>query len=113
MNRRILTAAMAISLSVFAAQGVFAAPLAPHSPATSDKPVKVKAVSFNVRNDSAMTQTVKAGDQQFTIEPGKSAAVKFPEGTQLTTVNGTSRIAAGSVLTVVTKDLGGNTIVIS
>ncbi len=113
MNRRIITAAMAMSLSVFAAQGVFAAPPAPHSPSSSDKPVKVKTVSFTVRNDSAMTQTVKAGDQQFTIEPGKSATVKFPAGTQLTTVNGTTRIAAGSVLTTVTNELGGNTLVIS
>ena len=113
MNRRILTAAMAMSLSLCAAQTVCAAPLFALSPTASDKPVKVKTISFNLRNDSGMILTVQIGTQQITVQPGKSTALKLPEGTQITSVTATAHVAAGSVLTTVNSNLNGNTLAVS
>ena len=113
MDRKIVALAMAMSLSPLAAQTLWAAPVAASSKKSADKPVKVKTVSFSLRNDSAASVTVQAGDQQFTVEPGKTAAMKLAVGVQVIAVNGTTHIAAGSVVTQVNSTLQGNTLAIS
>ena len=113
MNRKIVAIAMAISLSPLAAQPLFAAPVAASAKHTADKSAKVKTVSFNLRNDSAASVTIQAGDQQFTVEPGKTASMKLAVGVQVIAVNGTNHIAAGSVVTQVNSTLQGNTLAIS
>jgi hypothetical protein len=113
MNRRIVAAAMASVLSLSAAGSLHAAPLSVFGQPAADNVTKVKMVSFNVRNDSKQSLVLEAGGQQITIEPGKSAVLKVGEGTDVVNVSGTSHVAAGSVVTKVTKDLQGNTLAIS
>lgn len=116
MNRRhprIVAAAMAVCMSACTAQTLWAAPR-PAATATNDvKPAKVKMVAFTVRNDSQETFTISAGEQQFTVEPGKSLPLKLQEGLALKAVSGTSHIAAGSQLATVIRDLQGNTLVLN
>lgn len=112
MYRRTVIAAMASVLSLSAANTLHAAPFGIfHS--TTDKQAKTKPVSFNVRNDTKQTLVLQAGEQKFTIEPGKSAALKLDEGAEVLNVSGTSHQAPGTVLTKVTKDLQGNTLAVS
>lgn len=119
MNRRIVTAAMALSMSVFAsqafAQAFSSAPATgPNtSTATSMPAAKGKQISFHVRNDSAAAITIQAGDQQMTIAAGKSINLKLAAGTVVTTTSGTAHVAAGGTLATVDSNLSGNTLVIS
>ncbi len=113
MNRRLVAAATAMFFSVFVAQPVaaVASPFSKHTDTT--RTAKVKTVSFHLRNDSSSPLMIQAGDQQMTIAPGQSAALKLAEGTQVTTTNGTSHIAAGGVVTTVTSVLQGSTLAVS
>ena len=113
MNRRIIAIAMASVLSLSAVGSLHAAPLGIFRHAPSEKQSAGKMISFNIRNDSKQTMVLKAGDQQYTVEPGKSTNLKAQEGSDVLTVNGTAHEAAGTVLTKVTKQLQGNTLAIS
>ena len=73
---------------------------------------KSKMVSFSLRNDSKGSISVKAGEKELTIEPGKTVSVKLAEGTQLVAINATSNFAAGSVISVVSNTLSDNTLVL-
>ena len=110
MTRRILTSAMVLSMSLFTVGISSAAPVV-HTYAPVD--AKVKMISFSIRNDSAAPLTIKGGDQQMTIAPGKTAALKLQRGSSVTTVNETSHLPAGAVLTTVTDELQGNTVAVS
>ena len=120
MNRRLLTAAMALSMSVFASEALAQAfaPAPATGPTTTNTASTIttprgKQISFRLRNDSATVMTVQAGDQQITVAPGKSVSLKLATGTPITTVNGTAHIAAGGTLATVDSNLSGNTLVIS
>ncbi len=126
MNHRLIAAAMATSISVLGTPSLLAAQspaaqnlVAPAAGTTSaartstGKPVKVKTVSFTLRNDAGTPLTVAAGDQQFTVQPGKSLVLKLQEGITITTVNATAHAAAGGILTTVSSTLQGNTLAIS
>lgn len=76
-------------------------------------PAAAKMVSFTVRNDAKASLVLKSGDQEFTIEPGKTAKMKLPEGTELINVSGTDKQAAGSLLTRVDRQLQGNVLAVS
>lgn len=117
MNRRILTAAMALLLSVPASQALAQAfssnpATGPNATNTAQMP-KGKQISFHLRNDSNAAVTIQAGDQQMTVAPGKSINLKLATGTQVTTTSGTAHVAAGGVLATVDSNLSGNTLVIS
>lgn len=111
MHRRIVVAAMASVLSFSSVGALHAAPM-PGFHHGSDNG-SGKMISFSVRNDSKTTLVLKAGDKQFTIEPGKTTTMKLQEGSQLINVNGSEKQAAGSVLTTVQKQLQGNTLAVS
>lgn len=114
MHRRLVAAAMATALSFSVAGSAYAAPfsLFGHSDGTAAAATG-KMISFSVRNASSTTLVLAAGSQQITIEPGKTSKLKLAEGAQLTTVNSTATQAAGAVLTTVSKQLSGNTLVVS
>lgn len=112
MNRRILTAAMAMCLTVFAVPPVPAAASGIFHHNATDKATKAK-VSFHVRNDTKTALTLSTGAQQITVQPGRVVSLKLEEGTQVTYVNGTDHIVPGAVLTTVTKELEGNTLAIA
>ncbi len=118
MNRRLLTAAMALSMSIFAsealAQAFAPAPATgPNTTTTTTSVPHGKQISFHLRNDSTSPMTIQAGDQQITVAPGKSITLKLATGTPITTVNGTAHIAPGGILATVDSNLSGNTLVIS
>ena len=73
---------------------------------------KSKMVSFSLRNDGKDAISVKAGDKELTLQPGKTVSVKLEEGTQLVAVNATPNYAAGSVISVVSNTLSDNTLVL-
>ena len=56
--------------------------------------------------------TVKAGEQDMTLQPGKTVSVKLAEGTQIVATNTTPNYAAGSVISVVSSQLSDNTLVL-
>lgn len=112
MHRRIVVLAMATVLSLSAASSLHAAPLGFHH-AAADKQATGKMVHFNVRNDSRQVLTLQAGEQQFTVAAGKTMSVKLAEGTEVITVNGTSKAAPGSVLATVSAMLQNNTLAVS
>ena len=110
MNRRIVTAAMALSMSFFASQALAQAFASAPAPGPN---TKGKQISFHLRNDSSAAVTIQAGDQQITVAPGKSINLKLATGTQVTTTSGTAHVAAGGILANVDSNLSGNTLVIS
>ncbi len=113
MKHQFVVSAMAVALSLSAAGSLQAAPLLATPHAVNDKQPSAKLVSFQMRNDSANAFTIKAGEQpEMTLQPGKSVALKVAEGVQVVAVNGTSNLAAGSVVTMVTKQLQGNTLAV-
>ena len=113
MRHRIVVAAMASVLSLSVAGSLQAAPFAPFHHATGDKSTASKMISFHIRNDSQATLVLKAGEQQISIEPGKTASMKLPDGAEIVNVSGTTKQAAGSVLTKVDGALQGNTLAVS
>ena len=113
MHRRLIAAAMAGVLSVSVAPSLHAAPFAFHHSPAQGKAVAGKMVSFSVRNDSKSTLVLQAGEQQISIDPGKTAKLKLAEGAQITNVNATEKRAAGSVVATVGKELDGNTLAVS
>ena len=54
-----------------------------------------------------------AGEQQISIQPGKTAPLSLPDGVEIVNVNGTTKQPAGSVLTKVDRALQGNTLAVS
>ena len=114
MHRRVVTIAMATLFSLSAAGNSFAAPPAPfHHHTSSDKPSTGKMVRFNIRNDSGSPVVLKSGDQQYTIEAGKSLAMQLRDGAEVIAVSGTAKDVPGTVITTVSSVLKGNTLVIS
>lgn len=79
----------------------------------STTPAKMKLIKFSIRNDSKTPLQLKAGDQQMTIAPGQTSAVKLPMGLQVTTVSDTAHLPSGAVLTTVSEALQGNTLAVS
>ncbi len=112
MNHRIIAATMALSVSLFTAPALMAAPVSGITVPVHAKLNNGKTVSFQLRNDSKETVTVKAGDQELTIQPGKSSGLKTADGTQVIAVTATATHTAGEVLAVASTTLSGNTLVI-
>jgi hypothetical protein len=112
MRRRIAVFAMATLISLSAAGRLHAAPLALFHHSGSDKSAAGKLIHFNIRNGSSTTIVLKAGDQQYTIEPGKSLAMQAQDGVEVIAVSGSSN-APGAVVTKVSPVLQGNTLVLS
>ncbi len=109
MNRRMMCAISVTVASMFAAEAVYAAP------ATIPVPVhamfsKTKLVKFNLRNDSAVSMKVKAGESSMTIDAGKSVQVQLPVGTKVVADGDTTTHKSGDVLAQVSTSLSGVTI---
>ena len=112
MKNRILVSAMAAAAFLCTSQAVLAAPSASlHLPVRA-KFGATKMIKFSVRNDSANPVKFKAGDQEMTIAPGKTASMKLAEGVSLIAEETTPSFAAGAVLAVASSELSGATVVI-
>ena len=102
MNSRIATSALALALT-FGITGASNAAGFPgfHGHAaktTTAAPTTGKMISFNLRNDAKSALIVQLGDQQVTIEPGKTSALKAQDGQQIVAVNAAGHVTAGEVL---------------
>ena len=115
MTHRILysSSAMVLSLTLACTPLMHAGGFAKARDNSAATTAKVKLVKFNIRNDSKAALVLKAGDQQMTIAPGQTAAVKLQQGLQVMTVSDTGHLPAGSVLTTVSDSLQGNTLAVS
>ena len=114
MKHRFASAVMAMSLSFGAVPAMLAAPLAaPAAHNDNGRPAKVKTISFQLKNSGSSVLTVQAGTQQYTIQPGQTADLKVPTGTQVTAITATAHVAAGGVITTVDESLKGNTLNVS
>ena len=104
--------------TVVAAVAMLAGPVAfasqPASKTTLAKTVssKSKTVSFSLRNDGKDSISVKAGEQDLTLQPGKTVSVKLAEGTQIVATNTTPNYATGAVISVVSSQLTDSTLVL-
>jgi hypothetical protein len=71
---------------------------------------KPHKISLTLRNDSQQTLSLKAGDQTFTIEPGKTAAVKLMDGEKVITQAAAGTHAAGDVVVVAEAQINDATV---
>ncbi len=112
MNVRSIVTTLALTAAVCLPGAVYAAPTANlHAPmhAYFGKPHKV---SLSLRNDGQQPLTLKAGDQELTIAPGKTAAVKLLEGDKVIAETASPDHALGAVVIVASSSLADATIVI-
>lgn len=116
MTRRFASLLSALALSIsFASHAYAAGPKVNNRtavPTITNTTAKGKLISFHVRNDSGSALTLQVGDQQMTVEAGKTADLKLQEGTQITTANASGHFNAGDVLTTVSTALSGNTLAV-
>ena len=111
---RSLYIAALVATSFLSSQAIHAAvihvPMPTHAiyGASNSKPVQ-----FTLRNDCNATVELKAGDQTFTVEAGKTLKVKVPAGTKIITTNATGHSEAGSLVVEVSTALSGATVAIS
>jgi hypothetical protein len=107
MNRRIVVVTFAMVASVFATQSILASPLALHVPvhASFSKPSKSSMVTVNFRNDSSAPMTIKAGDSDVLLEPGKLTPVCLAIGAKIVANAATANYPAGTVIAVVDANL--------
>ena len=110
MNKRIVSAALAIAMSAIAAPTLLAAPVS--FPGVHAK-FGTKMITVVVRNDGKDSLTLKAGEQQIVIAPGQTAKFKVIDGTALTTVNATASHAAGDSIGTANSSLSGATLIIN
>lgn len=111
MKLRLFPAAMAATLCLVSTPTLLAAPFFNRSNPMTVRAAKAHNVSFQMRNGSAETLVVQAGEQQFTLKPGETVSVKVPLGLTLTSQTTTAQYAAGAALATVAKSLQGNTLV--
>ena len=111
MNRRLITVTLAAA-AVCAAGTAVPAPAAVRVPGHAMFG-KTKTVKLSLRNDSGAPIKLKAGETSMTVEAGKTIPLKLPEGTSITVEEATAKHAAGSVLTQVSSNLEGATIVVN
>ena len=118
MNRRFATSALAATLA-FCLPGLsHAAASSPHGAATittssTVSRIKVKLISFHLRNETKAPLQLQMGEQQIVVPAGATASLKVPSGVQIVTVNATDNKAAGSVLSTVYPELQDNTLVVN
>jgi hypothetical protein len=113
-SRRSLFIAALVATSFLSSQAIHAAVIHVPTPthaiygSSTSKPVQ-----FTLRNDCNSTVELKAGDQTFTVEAGKTLKVKVPAGTKIITTNATGHSEAGSLVVEVSPALSGATVAIS
>jgi hypothetical protein len=109
MNRRLVISAMVLSVSMLGTQAANAMHI--NTPVHAAVNAKAKMVKFSVRNDSSAPIKLKAGDDEMSIAPGKTADMKVAQGTQIIALEAQNR-EAGSVVATVSDSLSGNTLVV-
>lgn len=68
---------------------------------------KTKVVKLELRNATQAPIALHAGDQNITVEAGKTITVSLPAGTRITTAGDTSKHPAGTLIIQVYSGLNG------
>lgn len=111
MTLRTIPATMVYAVCLLSTPGLLAAPYLNRTSPMAAQSAKLHRIAFQLRNDSGQTMTVQAGDQTLSLSPGRTMAVKLPQGQSLTVAQATAHYAAGEVLAVVTDSFAGNVLV--
>jgi hypothetical protein len=111
-NRAVLSTMAAVAL-LSVAPSLLASPVVGlRVPVQAKIGSTTKMIKFSVRNDSTVTLKFKAGDQEYTLEPGKTVALKLPEGVSVIEEDATPKYAAGAVLVVAQNNIKDATVVL-
>ncbi len=124
MRRVMTTMVCGVSMMMASVMGLAAPRVAPSGSAANvpvllpvaasqAKPGKVRQVAFSLENGTAAVLRLRAGADEILLQPGETRKVKLAEGTALTTVDATPRLAAGAMLTTVSNALHGVTMRVS
>jgi hypothetical protein len=113
MKRNFVIGTMVAAAAMLAGPVAFASKPASTPTLTKVAYSKSKMVSFSLRNDSKASISVRAGEQEMTLQPGKTVSVKLAEGTQIVATNSTANYAAGAVIQVVSSGLSDSTLVLN
>ena len=114
MKFRIVASTMALSLSMLAL-GVqaHAAPASALSVPVHALFGKSKMINVKVENKTQTVLTIQAGDQTITVQPGATGSLKLTAGTQITSVNATATLTAGTVIATATSNLNDSTLTVN
>ena len=112
MNLRMVAGTLAVSLSLLGTPGLHAAAVSGIHLPMNARFGKAKMISLKVQNASQTPVTVKAGDQQITVQPGMTGSLKVMEGTLITNVDATPTMTAGLVIATATSNLNDSTLTI-
>ncbi len=112
MKFRMVAGTLAVSLSLFGAPLMHAAPLSGIHVPVHARFGKSKMITLMVQNASQAPVTIKGGDQQITVQPGTTGSLKVMEGTQITNVEATPTMTAGLVIATATSNLNQSTLTI-
>lgn len=109
MNRRTLSSLTIALASIVSSSSLYAAP--PHIAVPVHAMfAKDKLVKFSLRNDSTAPLTLKVGSDTMTLDAGKTKTLELPVGTRIVRQTATDTDGAGTLVTQVSKELGGTTI---
>ncbi|HZY62136.1 MAG TPA: hypothetical protein VFE38_06370 [Edaphobacter sp.] len=94
---------------------MFSSVTASASPLHSLAPVhamfaKTKTVKLSLRNTTQAPISLHAGEQNITVEAGKTVPVDLPAGTRITTAEATGKHPAGTLIIEVYTGLNGATV---
>lgn len=67
-------------------------------------------ISLTLENDGSQPLTLKAGTQEWTLQPGKDAKVKVNDGDKIVAETASAGHAAGALIAQATDDLNGATL---
>ncbi len=107
-ERNVFSASMIIAMAALLTRTVYPKQLAAEKYALV---AKTKHVSFRLRNETLVKMKVKVGNNEVTLDPGITVAVKCAIGDKLVVVDDTPGRPAGTVLTIAGAELSDNTLV--
>lgn len=108
---RVLTATMAVALSLATIAPMWAAPVQIKVPVQA-KFGKSKLVSFHLRNDGSTTILLKSGKAEMSLEPGKTLDVQLSVGEQIIAESNSASFHKGDVVAVVDPVLTNATMIL-
>ena len=109
MKRQSVITAMVLGVSILTSEAMFAAPVAKFSPVHAMFS-RDKVVKFNLHNSTDAPIKVKAGDLDVTLPPGQDVAMKLPVGAKVVVEEATTHYTQGTVVAVVSSELGDSTV---
>ena len=104
-----IVSAMVLASTALAGSAAFASSLTPHVPVQAMFG-RTHTVNLKLRNDSAESMKVKAGQQELTLAPGKTMPVKLDVGEQIIVAEATATRPAGTVLATISSNLSDATL---